>query len=90
MDRPPLGREGRVLMFKRMLGVHLMALKWENILQEVRLKAVLYNKWRDASIAREAGGGTSWPYDATSASGGGPAGVHGGVRKQPTALPNNK
>lgn len=40
--------------FKRMFGEHLMALKWENIVQEVRLKAALYNRWRDESIAREA------------------------------------
>ena len=36
-----------------------MALKWENIVQEVRLKVALYNRWRDESIAREAGGGTA-------------------------------
>ena len=45
--------------FKRLFGEHLMALKWDNILQEVRLKVALYNRWRDESIAREAGGGTS-------------------------------
>ncbi len=44
--------------FKRLFGEHLMALKWDNIVQEVRLKAALYNKWRDESIAREAGGVT--------------------------------
>ncbi len=45
--------------FKRLFGEHLMALKWENIVQEVRLKVALYNRWRDESIAREAGGGTA-------------------------------
>ena len=45
--------------FKRLFGEHLMALKWDNILQEVRLKVALYNRWRDESMAREAGGGTS-------------------------------
>ena len=45
--------------FKRLFGEHLMALKWENIVQEVRLKVSLYNRWRDESIAREAGGGTA-------------------------------
>ena len=45
--------------FKRLFGEHLMALKWENIVQEVRLKVALYNRWRDESMAREAGGGTS-------------------------------
>ena len=46
-------------VFKRLFGEHLMALKWENIVQEIRLKVALYNKWRDESIARETGGGTS-------------------------------
>ncbi len=41
--------------FKRLFGEHLMALKWDNILQEVRLKVALYNRWRDESIAWEAG-----------------------------------
>ena len=45
--------------FKRLFGEHLMALKWDNIVQEVRLKVALYNRWRDESMAREAGGGTS-------------------------------
>ncbi|MDE0265903.1 MAG: hypothetical protein OXK17_02585 [Thaumarchaeota archaeon] len=51
--------EGVFSMFKRLFGGHLMALKWESIVQEVRLKAILYNKWRDESMEREAGGGTS-------------------------------
>lgn len=51
--------EGVFSMFKRLFGEHLMALKWENIVQEVRLKVALYNKWRDESIARKAGGGAS-------------------------------
>ena len=50
-------------VFKRLFGEHLMALRWENIQQEMRLKVTRYNRWRDESIAREAGGGTSWPYD---------------------------
>ena len=41
--------------FKRLLGEHLMALKWGHILQEVRLKVALYNRWRDESMAREVG-----------------------------------
>ncbi len=41
--------------FKRLFSEHLMALKWDNILQEVRLKVALYNRWRDESIAWEAG-----------------------------------
>ena len=45
--------------FKRLLGEHLMALKWDNIMQEVRFKVALHNRWRDESIAREARGGTS-------------------------------
>ena len=45
--------------FKRLFGEHLLALKWENIVQEVKLKVIQYNKWRDESIVREAGGGTS-------------------------------
>ena len=40
-------------IFKRMFGEHVMALKWENIMQEIRLKVALYNRWRDESIARE-------------------------------------
>ena len=40
--------------FKRLFGEHPMAPEWENIVQEVRLKAVQYNKWRDESMAREA------------------------------------
>ncbi len=40
--------------FKRLFGEHLMALKWDNIIQEVRLKVALYNRWRDESIAWEA------------------------------------
>ncbi len=46
-------------VFKRLFGEHLMALKWDNIVQEIRLKVIQYNKWRDESIAREAGGETS-------------------------------
>ncbi len=30
--------------FKRLFGEHLMALKWDNIMQEVRLKVALYNR----------------------------------------------
>ncbi len=40
--------------FKRLFGEHLMALNWDNIIQEVRLKVALYNRWRDESIAWEA------------------------------------
>ncbi len=43
--------------FKRLFGEHLMALKWENIVQEIRLKVIQCNKWRDESI--ELGGGRS-------------------------------
>ena len=49
--------EGVFSMFKRMFGEHVTALKWENILQEIRLKVALYNRWRDESIARELGEG---------------------------------
>ena len=49
--------EGVFSIFKRMLGEHGTALKWENIVQEIRLKVALYNKWRDESIARELGEG---------------------------------
>ncbi len=42
--------------FKRLFGEHLMTLKWDNNLQEVKLKAPLYNRWRDDLIAREMGG----------------------------------
>ena len=51
--------EGVFSVFKRLFGEHLMALKWDNIVQEVRLKVALYNKWRDESMARKAGGGAS-------------------------------
>ena len=44
-------------MFKRMFGEHVTVLKWENILQEIRLKVALYNRWRDESMARELGEG---------------------------------
>ena len=44
--------EGMLSIFKRMFGEHVTALKWENIVQQIRLKAVLYNKWRDESIAQ--------------------------------------
>ena len=44
--------EGVFSMFKRMFGEHVTALKWENILQEIRLKVALYNRWRDESIDR--------------------------------------
>ena len=33
--------------FNLLLDEHLMAFKWDNILQEVRLKVALYNRWRD-------------------------------------------
>ena len=49
--------EGVFSMFKRMFGEHVTALKWENILQEIRLKVALYNRWRDESMARELGEG---------------------------------
>ena len=49
--------EGVFSIFKRMFGEHVMALKWENIIQEIRLKVALYNRWRDESIARELGMG---------------------------------
>ena len=28
-----------------------MALKWNNIIQEIQLKVALYNRWTDESIA---------------------------------------
>ena len=40
--------------FKRMFGDHLLSLKWENIIQEMKLKVGTYNKWRDQTMAREA------------------------------------
>ena len=45
--------KGAFSIFKRIFGEHVMSLKWKNIIQEIRLKAALYNKWRDKSIARE-------------------------------------
>ena len=45
--------EGAFSIFKRVFGEHVMSLKWESIIQEIRLKVALYNKWRDESIARE-------------------------------------
>ena len=45
--------EGAFSIFKRIFGEHVMSLKWENIIQEIRLKVALYNRWRDESIARE-------------------------------------
>lgn len=45
--------EGVFSIFKRVFGEHVMPLKWEGIIQEIRLKVALYNKWRDESIARE-------------------------------------
>ena len=45
--------EGAFSIFKRIFGEHVMSLKWENVIQEIRLKVALYNRWRDESIARE-------------------------------------
>ena len=45
--------EGTFSIFKRISGKHAISLKWENIIQEIRLKMALYNRWRDESIARE-------------------------------------
>ena len=45
--------EGVFSIFKRIFGEHVMALKWSNIIQEIRLKVALYNRWRDESIARD-------------------------------------
>ena len=45
--------EGVFSIFKRIFGEHVMSLKWKNVIQEIRLKVALYNKWRDESIARE-------------------------------------
>ena len=45
--------EGTFSIFKRIFGEHVMSLKWESIIQEIRLKVALYNRWRDESIARE-------------------------------------
>ena len=45
--------EGAFSIFKRVFGEHVLSLKWENTIQEIRLKVALYNKWRDESIARE-------------------------------------
>lgn len=45
--------EGAFSIFKRVFGEHVMSLKWENIIREIRLKVALYNRWRDESIARE-------------------------------------
>ena len=45
--------EGAFSIFKRIFGEHVMSLKWENVIQEIRIKVALYNKWRDESIARE-------------------------------------
>lgn len=36
--------EGMFSIFKRILGEYIMALKWENIMQKVRLKVALCNK----------------------------------------------
>ena len=41
--------------FKRLFGEHLMALTWDKIVQEIKLKVALYNKWRGESLAREVG-----------------------------------
>ena len=38
--------------FRRVFGEHVMSLK-DNIIQEIRLRVALYNKWRDESISRE-------------------------------------
>jgi hypothetical protein len=51
--------EGVFSIFKRVFGEHLMALKWDSIIQEIRLKVTLYNKWRDESIACEMERGVS-------------------------------
>ena len=51
--------EGAFSIFKRVFGEHVMALKWENVIQEIRLKVALYNRWRDESIARELERGAS-------------------------------
>ena len=51
--------EGAFSMLRRMFGEHLMAPRWENIVQGARPKVIQYNRWRDESMPREAGGGTS-------------------------------
>ncbi|MYB30704.1 MAG: transposase [Cenarchaeum sp. SB0663_bin_5] len=43
--------EGVFSIFKRVFGEHAMALKQENIVQEIYLKVALYNKWRDESLS---------------------------------------
>ena len=48
-----MGGRGAFSIFKRVFGEHVMSLNWENIIQEIRLKAALYSRWRDESIARE-------------------------------------
>lgn len=45
--------------FMHLFSERLMALKGGSILQEVRLKMALYNRWRNKSMVREAGDGTS-------------------------------
>jgi len=45
--------EGAFSIFKRIFGEHVMSLRWANIIQEIRLKVALYNRWRNESIARE-------------------------------------
>ena len=47
------GRGSAFSIFKRIFGEHVLSLQWESIIQEIRLKVALYNKWRDESIARE-------------------------------------
>ena len=45
--------EGAFSTFKRAFGEHVMSLRWESIIQKIRIKVAPYHKWRDESIARE-------------------------------------
>ena len=45
--------EGTFSIFKCIFGQRMVSLKWGSIIQKIRLKVALYNKWRDELIARE-------------------------------------
>ena len=49
--------EGAFSTFKRVFGEHVVSLKRESVIQEIRLTVAPYSKRRDESISRELEGG---------------------------------
>ena len=38
--------------FKRMFGDHLHSRKWENMVQEIKLRVAQYNRWQDVAAGQ--------------------------------------